>query len=452
MSEVSRTTSDFLGGATPALVTDFGGLVRGAALGSVAPRSAEELQSIVLQARERGVGLTPRGGGNSQSGQAVADESVQVSFGSLRGAEWIDDEHVRCQAGASFEDVLRITLPRGCAPVVMPLNLDLTVGGVLAAGGLGSSSHRFGFLAACVTELTAVMGDGTRVTASPERQRDVFDCVLGGLGRYGFIVDAVLRLERVPSKLTTTTMLYEEVQHLLSDQLALSIDEKVLHLEGVLAACILGTTKKSDNTRLPLRRWSHALHVTTASMADAESVCSRLAPSAVISRQSDTIDEFAHRYTPRFRMMRESGAWEQTHPWFEALVSAEVAEELLTMAQALPPFFGDMIRVASVAYTDAPLAIAVPERRPSNVTHCISLAVLPSGIPEALSGAARAVLKPLNERLLDLGGKRYLSGWLCDPDSRVWRRQYGSNYERLLQLQRQFNREGTLRSRLPYLL
>ncbi len=450
----SRPIAELIPNGPPTEVGDFGGIIRGRALGTVAPRNAEELRSLVRLARGRGVGLTARGLGSSQSGQAVADECVQVSFEGLRavGSVQATSTVVRCEAGATFEDVLRETLAVGKMPAVVPLNPDLSVGGVLSAGGLGSSSHHHGFAACCVEELTVVLGDGSCVVASSSQNRDVYDCVLGGLGRYGLIAEVALRLVPVPPQLVTTTLLYEDCESMLNDQLVLSAKSEVLHLEGVSAGCVLGMRKADDGRPVPLRRWSYALHFTVESEARAEEILGAQNHVAVLNTQTDSSEAYLRRYQPRFRMMRASGAWEQTHPWFEALVSPDGARELLTAAQSMPPFFGDMIRVATVRHEAIPAGIAVPTRNSISASHFFSVAVLPAGIPQSLVDFAKAALRALDDRLSDVGGKRYLSGWLCEPTVDTWRRHYGSEFERLEELQRRYNPGNVLRSRLNFLI
>jgi FAD/FMN-containing dehydrogenase len=54
-------------------------------------------------------------------------------------------------------------------PAVVPLNLDLTVGGTVSAGGIGATSHTHGPVVSNVSEITAVTGSGRSVV--PRRAR-----------------------------------------------------------------------------------------------------------------------------------------------------------------------------------------------------------------------------------------------------------------------------------------
>src|SRR6187455_1547974 len=59
---------------------DFGHISQGRALAVIRPASTRSLPEIIAIAREHGAKLTLRGKGLSQSGQAVADQSILVDL------------------------------------------------------------------------------------------------------------------------------------------------------------------------------------------------------------------------------------------------------------------------------------------------------------------------------------------------------------------------------------
>ncbi len=389
--------------------TDFGALVRGSARSVISPRSASQVARVVTLARSEGVALTLRGGGLSQSGQSVPEESHVLELGQLGGVE-LDLERRLIAVGpaASFREIVARAAPAGLGLPVLPLNLDLTAGGVLSAGGLGSASHRHGLVVDHVEALEVVLGSGQRVEVGPERGREVLDAVLGGLGRAGVITKAVLRLIPTPSRLRTLVLVHASLSDALREQRRLLARPEVLQLDGVSAPAVLGLGLGPGGERAPLRRFVHALHVTTSADVDRALVLGEHAHD-VLHEETDDASAHAARFDMRFRAMRATGAWGQAHPWFEAFVPSDRIEEALALAMSLPHFLAELVRFGPLAADGGgsrPASIVLPD----GPTHVVAL--LPSGVPPPFVEVARDSLARLDRAYAALGAKRYLSGWL----------------------------------------
>ena len=385
----------------------------------------------------------------SQSGQSVANGSVSVDMRHHRAIAVPDIERrtVVCGSGATWRSVLERTLASRLAPRVSPLNLDLTVGGTLSAGGFGSTSHRNGVAVSKVTAAEVVLGTGEVVRCGPSTRRDVFDAVFGGIGRAGLISQVEIQLEPVPDALETVFLVYEDLDAMLADQAAIVASGCALHLESFCSASIQGLRRGSSGRRQPLTYWLYGLHVTVAANAGAEAMDLlsglRFTKRLHVEQETDYA-AFASRYDVRFEGMRASGAWEQAHPWYEALLPFDRAAAVVRQAlEVLPPFFGDGHRVLTVAETDHPAAMAFPERGPVAI-----FGVFPAGIPPLLREPALAALARVNDAVMAAGGKRYLSGWLFEMSTSAWQAHHGAAYGQLLEAQRRFDPNGVFRSML----
>lgn len=438
--------------ALAANAADFGRMLGGKALAVVHPTSTDQLRELVQWARRHGQRLTPRGRGMSQSGQSVAKDSVSVD---LRrhcevGTPDLQKRTIRCSAGATWRSVLDATLAVHLAPRVAPLNLDLTVGGTLSAGGFGSTSHRNGIAASTVASAVVVLGTAEVVRCSPSEHRDVFDAVFGGVGRAGLISEVELELEPVPDAFDTHYLLYEDLHAMLADQRAIMASGRALHLESFCSASIQGLIRGDSGRRQPFTYWLYGLHVTIAAndVSGSELLQGlQYAKRLHVEHETD-YGSFASRYDVRFDGMRATGSWEQAHPWFEALLPFDKAVSVVRRAlEILPPFMGDGHRVLMLAESDHPKAMAFPERGPS-----VIFGVFPVGIAEALRETALTALQRVNEVVRDAGGKRYLSGWLFETNSQAWQAHYGSAYPQLVEAQRACDPDGIFRSMLGPLL
>jgi cytokinin dehydrogenase len=433
--------------------TDFGGLSRGSALAVVRPANMGCLPEIVRIARAHGLKLTIRGKGLSQSGQAVADQSVLIDLSRCDSIGTLDmtKQTIVCEAGATWRSVLAKAAPVGLGPKVLPLNLDLSVGGTLSAGGFGSTSHTHGVAVSHVTNAEVVLGSGQVVRCGPSQQRPIFDAVLGGVGRCGVIMHAELQLAPVKPKVRTLFLLYESLDALLVDQHRIASDGRATHLEAFCSASVQGLRRVAGGSRQPLVHWLFGLHLGVGYDSEPpapDAILNDLRYNKLLNIDDDEYVEHASRYDARFEMMRLTGAWDQIHPWFEALLPSAAASEVIAQALTLlPMFFGDGHRIFLMARPDLPAALAFPRGE-----RVIGFTVLPTGIPNVLRESALKSLVRLDDIVRQAGGRRYPSGWLFRTDPDGWKAHYGNSYPALSEAKRECDPDSVFQSCLNGLL
>ena len=158
-----------------------------------------------------------RGRGHSQYGQTLVDEGIVIDSASLNAVTVHAPDIVYAQAGASWDDVTHSTVAYGLTPPALGDTMSLSVGGILSAGGIGNTSHRFGAVVDNVAELDVVTGAGDLVTCSPDRNRELFDLTLGGMGQCALIVGARLRLVPSPAWVVRRDLQYSSLTTFLAD-------------------------------------------------------------------------------------------------------------------------------------------------------------------------------------------------------------------------------------------
>jgi cytokinin dehydrogenase len=445
--EIGGVAIDASPEALTAAREDFGHMVRGNPRGVVRPRDVSELAAVVREARARSVKLTPRGGGLGQSGQSVASSGLTLELGRLAtvGEPDLTRRTIRVGPGASWRAIAARTAPLGLLPPVMPLNLDLTVGGTLSAGGFGSSSHRFGIVASHVAGATVVTGSGEPVRCGPREERALFDAVFGGLGRVGVIAEVELQLRSAAPRVRTVVARYSDLDGLLADAWRLQSNPSVAHLELSCHGPVVGL-RAIDDLRRPHIDWSFCLHVGVEAEPEgpAHPVISDGLAGSVLYSDEDGILGHASRYEQRHAFMRATGAWAGRHPWFEVILPSSTASSAIRGAlERLPPFFGDGHRILLFADTDRPRSVAFPDEGPA-----VGFAVLPAVIPEACLDAAVAALRAVHASCIEAGGKRYGSGWLFEPGPEDWRRHYGAAYAELCEADLRYDPAALFESRL----
>jgi len=427
---------------------DWGRMVVGSPRAVVVPRTTDEVEQVMLFANERRLPVTLRGIGHSQGGQSVAVDAITLDLSRLDRVFALSESQaaVSCEPGARFRAVAARSLEAGLVPRVMPAYVDLTVGGTLSVGGVGTSCHRYGPIVANVAELDVVTGNGRRVTCSPQVEPELFHATLGGLGRCGVIVRASLGLRRLKPHLRTFYLLYDDIRQWVTDQRGLVAGGQCDYLEGFCSASVQGT-RKGPHGRRPFVHWFYGLYVSfehdPGSPPHQDVALSGLKPYRVLYVEDDETTAWAARFEARYELMHRSGSWDQSHPVLECFLPADrVADVLPAVLDALPMTLGDGHRVLMVNRNGLPNALAVPSG------DLAVLAVLPSGVPRPLLDDALKGIQKAHEILLAAGGKRYLSGWLGTLDTAAWRRHYGEYYDAWVAAKRSFDPNGTLCSSL----
>lgn len=428
--------------------TDFGHIVRAGVHAVVRPKDPRDVERVVAFANEHGVRLAVRAGGNSQSGQSVPDAGVSLDVSALADVV-IDEGELTCRSGpgATWRQIVAASLPAGLVPPVVPLNLDVTIGGALSAGGFGSSSHLHATAASHVAELCVVTGQGQRVTCSEQLNPELFHAAVANQGRCGVIVEATLRLRRVRGDVHTVSLAYESLPDLLSDMQRLrdatSPDRVPEYMDAFCASTFLGI-QKGERGYQPTTKWAYSLHVAYERERAPEvgAVVAGLRSSRVVKEESDSLSSFLARFDSRFAAMKQTGAWGQAHPWMECVLSADRAADCIEGAlRRLPPFLGDGQRIFVLPKQRYPKLFALPQ-----ASSLVGFAVLPAGVPAPLEPPARAAIEAISAAMVGQGAKRYLSGWLGRPDDAYWRGHYGDLYADWVGLKQRFDPNGVLGS------
>ena len=106
---------------------------------------------------------------------------------------------IRVEAGLSLASLVRLGLPRGWFPPVVPGTRHVTIGGMVASDVHGKNHHREGCFGAHVRALRVRLADGAVVECSPTHDADLFYGCTGGMGLLGHILEVEFTLHRVPS-------------------------------------------------------------------------------------------------------------------------------------------------------------------------------------------------------------------------------------------------------------
>ena len=154
-----------------------------------------------LSPRAAGPGtIIARGRGRSY-GDAALNENGQVLL-TERVNRFLEFDRgqgiIRTESGVSLADLLRVTLPAGWFPAVVPGTRQVSLGGCVAADVHGKNHHRDGSFGDHLLGLELFTATD-KLSCSPASEPDLFRATIGGMGLTGVIGEVTLRLRPVGS-------------------------------------------------------------------------------------------------------------------------------------------------------------------------------------------------------------------------------------------------------------
>ena len=436
--------------------SDFGRMVDHLPAAVARCASAEEVAEVIRFCRERKIPVTPRGQAHTQSGQATSNGGVLLDTAVMNTIHEIDEagETATVGCGVVWRDLVTATLTKGMIPRVLTNNLGVQISGTLSMAGLGVASFRYGAQADNAVELQVVTGQGEIVTCSREENADLFNVVRCGLGQFGVITRAKVRLRKCKATVRKYYLLYDDLGILMEDV------KKVMDpgnptfssLESWCTPCLQGIKKVGEGMELgegmqTFAQWFYPVHLTVDFDAgeepDTQAVLAGLSPYRHVHTEDFTQYEFANRMDPVFELWRRSGYWDMAHPWMESILPWETSREFIegvlsqTPPQALGPGGHILLWPAYTRTSDAPLFMH-PEGE-----FVMGWGILP-GVPAKYLDLALARLDMASELSIFYGGKRYLSGYITFNTAEKWAQHFGDRWPMILEAKKKFDPDGIL--------
>jgi len=428
------------------VATDFGRVITRTPAVVVRPASTQDVARVLKFASRQSLAVSARGAGHSQAGQSLSEHIVldMASLGEVRG---IDEAALMaaCQGGVMWRALLKRCVELRLSAPVLTNNLDVTVGGTLSTAGLGVASWREGTQADNCLELKVVTGDGEIVRCSRETNRELFDAVRAGMGLFGVITEARLKLRRHQPGFRTFYLLYDDLAALLDDCQLLMTEERFDYLEAWCAPCPQGFRSVGPEHRA-FAQWFYPLHATIetgwpAPVGAATEKLQGLRFYKHVHTEGGDIQDFFRRLDPLFALWKQGGFWDYAHPWMECVLPWQATSFYITQVlQNVPPqaVAGGHILLwpARGNASSVPLFMRPPGE------YVMGFGTLPA-VPTQLLDEVLPRLKQASQAATMMGGKRYLSGWV-QFDALEWKAHYGDLWPGVVALKRKYDPKGIL--------
>lgn len=403
-----------------AAADDFGHAIHRRPTAVLKPRSISDVVRLIDFTNRHGIQVAARGQGHSTLGQAQVAAGVVIDMSTLAAVHEINDRDALVDAGLRWSDLLRQTLPMGLAPTTLNDYIDLSIGGTLSVGGVGAQSFRRGPQVDNVLELTVVTGSGELVTCSAGRHRQLFDAVRSGLGQFGVIVRARVRL--VPALPSTRyyKATYDDLGIFLADLLLLVHDGRFDTVQGFVNALAGGG-------------WNYTLEVTkNFAPRHKPDDAALLAGLHFLPGQQTSEDityfDYLNRLGPTVDFLKQIGVWYFPHPWVDLLVPTSQAQSFIagTLATLDP---ADVGQGPIIVYPYLRSRFTAPNfRAPAGETFFL-FGLLRTAVPPTPERSAELVAanRRLFEQARAVGGFFYpVDSVPMSPDD--WRQQFGDRW------------------------
>jgi len=159
------------------------------------PDTVEELQKLVLKAKEEKKQISVIGAGFSQGTQTVPldDKQIVINCKNLHKIEIASDlETVTVGAGATWEQ-LQLELDRCDRSVIVKQASDpFSIGGSISGINCHGWAHDVGSISKTIVEMTIIDAEGTLKVLRPEDEQ--FKCMIGTMGYFGILVSAKIHI------------------------------------------------------------------------------------------------------------------------------------------------------------------------------------------------------------------------------------------------------------------
>jgi cytokinin dehydrogenase len=419
-----------------AAADDYGHIIHRRPVAVLRPGSIEDVVKLVRFARENGIQVAGRGQGHCTFGQNQAEAGVVIDMATLAAVHEINAGDALVGAGLRWIDLLRQTIPLGVAPPVLTDYIELSIGGTLSVGGVGAQAFRTGPQVDNVLELGVVTGRGEYVVCSPSENRPLFDAVRAGLGQFGIIVQARIRLVPAPPLTRFYELRYADFAAFMADLTTLVDDGRFDTVQGFAA-----TTETGG--------YLYTIEATEGFAPGGEpDDAALLAGLSFVPGEESVRDmpyfDYLNRLEPLVTFLRQIGVWSFPHPWIDLFLPEAHAERFIgeTLASLDP---ADMGQGPILIYPYRGEPFQAPFLRVPPGERFFLFDLLRTAVPPTPERAAELVEqnRRLFERARLLGGFQYPVGAV--PRTQAdWIRHYGPLWPAFFAAKREFDPDNVL--------
>ena len=165
------------------------------------PKNITELQQCLAIGKNHGLQIAIKAGGNSYTDVFMNSNQLLIDISNLKSIKHFDVEKgiVTVESGIRIGDLLEKILAKNWCLVGLSGSVNDGVGGMISSNTHGKDSWSKGNFSQNIISLKLLIADGTIIEIDRNVDPELFNGVVGGLGFLGIIVEATMKLKRIPS-------------------------------------------------------------------------------------------------------------------------------------------------------------------------------------------------------------------------------------------------------------
>jgi FAD/FMN-containing dehydrogenase len=157
-------------------------------------QNTADVADAVRFARQAGLELSVRGGGHNVAGRSVVDGALMIDLAPMKGIHVDRDaQRLRAQGGVIWRELNREAAVHGLA-VTGGVISTTGIAGLTLGGGLGWLMAKYGLAADNVTSVELVTAEGRILEVNEASDADLFWALRGGGGNFGIAASIEYRL------------------------------------------------------------------------------------------------------------------------------------------------------------------------------------------------------------------------------------------------------------------
>ena len=188
----------------------------------VTPKSIKEIKTIIINSKPKS--LIVRGQGRSYGDAAQIRKGTVLKLRNFK-AIYPDYENneVTAEAGATFEEILKVIIPKGYFLPVTPGTKKITLGGAIAADVHGKNHHQDGSFGNYIKRIRLINGIGEEISLNPHQENHSetnknFWSTIGGMGLTGIVIDATFSIIPIQTSfILEESKRYNNIESLMQD-------------------------------------------------------------------------------------------------------------------------------------------------------------------------------------------------------------------------------------------
>ena len=163
------------------------------------PTSVDQCREALAWCRERSMSVCTRGAGRTYGDLALNDGHALLDMSGMNKILGFDEEkaQITVEAGTRVIDIFEEVHWRNLYLAASPTESHSSVAGAMCANVNGKEAWRVGSFAHQVVRLSLMLADGEILEI--DREHELFNAVVGGIGMLGVILDTTLQLTPIKS-------------------------------------------------------------------------------------------------------------------------------------------------------------------------------------------------------------------------------------------------------------